>query len=169
MYGNDTSLCDLDQTCNFNLMYLILVLVPALCACLMMAVLLHCRLAKSLMSYCLAYFFRPYSDLQDKLSTMSLSAQTLRPSPYTIPPPRSHRIPYCSNTATAFSSGQLQQQPPYSISYATTPPSHPPGPLSFQGMLPCSSPPSMLPPASTTSIQLPGSPVSLQYCLFQLS
>ena len=95
---------------------------------------------------------------------MSISAQALRPSPYTIPPPRSHRMAYGSTSAGAACGGPLQQQPqsPYSISYATSSPTHPSGSaLAFPGLLPGNSPPSMLPPAST-SLHLPGSPVSVQ-------
>ncbi len=110
------------------------------------------------------YLFRAHSNLLN--SSMSISAQALRPSPYTIPPPRSHRMPYCNNnTGASFSSGQLQQQSPY-ISYTASPPSHPPGALAYSGLLPNSSPISMLPPASTTSIQLPGSPVRLYIYIY---
>jgi len=119
-------------------------------------------------SFFFSHVFRPSYNLQqsEHIDGMSISAQALRPSPYSIPPPRSHRMAYGSSSAGAVfnnGGGQLQQQPqsPYSISYAMSSPTHPSGAaLAFPSLLPSSSPPSMLPPASTTGL-LPESPVSV--------
>lgn len=100
---------------------------------------------------------------------MALSAQTLRPGPYSLPQPGVSRLPSSRlavpYSSPAFSSAHLQQQQHhYSINYAASPPTHTAGGI-FQNsvLLPSGTQSSMLPPSSTTSIQLPGSPVSYFY------
>lgn len=114
------------------------------------------------------------TSLQEYFHSMALSAQTLRPGPYSLPQPGLSRLSSSCSTvpynSPAFSNAHLQQQQQhYSINYATSPPSHAAG-LSFQNsvLLPGGSQCSMLPPSSTTSIQLPGSPVSI-FTLFSSS